>query len=167
MDDKRQKAFLIEQMRAQRAWFEQTLAGMSEAAMVGVPVQEHWTAKDIVAHIAVWERQLIGWLHAAARGQRPDIPAPGTWGLYLEQFNARCYAENCNRPLDEVMAESHEVFEQLMVELEALPEDPQDDLWSAWLGGKPPWELLATFYEHYREHGEPIRRWLESQESAP
>lgn len=166
MNDERNKAILIEQMRAQRAWFEQMLAGMSEQAMVQAPLQEHWTAKDIVAHIAAWERQLVDWLQTAARGQRLDIPAPGSWGPYLEQFNARCYADNCDRALAEVMAESREVFEELMVELEALPEDPHHECWSAWPGRRPPWGLLAEFHEHYREHGEPIRQWLDRQDRA-
>jgi hypothetical protein len=166
MNDKRNKAILIAQMQAQRAWFEQTLAGMSEAALVEVPVQEGWTAKDIVAHIAAWERQLTGWLQAAARGERLDVPAPGTWGPYLEQFNARCYAENCDRPLADVMAESREAFDDLMVELEALPEDPHHACWSEWPGGRPPWGLLAEFHEHYREHGQPIRHWLARQEGG-
>ncbi len=166
MGDESNKDVLLKQMQAQRAWFEQTLAGMSEAAMVETPVQERWTAKDILAHIAAWERQLITWLQAAACGEHLDIPAPGNWGPYLEQFNARCYAENCDLPLSDVMAESREAFEELLVELEALPEDPHHECWSTWPGGRPPWGLLAEFHEHYREHGEPILRWVESQHSA-
>ncbi len=166
MGHERNKAMLIEQMRAQRAWFEQVLTGMSEAATVKVPVQEHWTAKDIVAHIAAWERQLIAWLQAAACGEPLDLPAPGTWGPYLEQFNARSYEENCDRSLVDIMRESREAFEKLMVELEALPEDARHDCWLAWPGGRPPWGLLAEFHEHYREHGEPIERWLAKQQSA-
>jgi hypothetical protein len=159
------KAVIVEQMGAQRARFEQTLAGMSEADMIAVPVQERWTAKDIVAHITAWERKLIGWLRAATRRQWPDIPATGTWGTYIEQFNDRCYAENRDRPLAEVMAQSHRVFTELMAELEALPEDPHHALWSVWEGGRPPWRLLASFYDHYREHGEPIRAWCAHSQS--
>jgi hypothetical protein len=165
MDVQRNKATIVEQMRAKRAWFEETLASMSEADMIQEPVQEHWTTKDIVAHVAAWERELIGWLRAAARGQRPDVPAPGTWATYLEQFNARCYAQNCDRPLAEVIAESHQVFAELMAELEALPDDPHHSLWSVWHAGKPPWGLLATFHQHYRDHGEPIRAWRARSQS--
>jgi hypothetical protein len=153
-------------MRAQRARFEQALAGMTEADVINVPVQERWTAKGIVAHIAAWELKLIGWLRAAALRQWPDIPATGTWATYIEQFNDRCYAENRDRPLAEVMAQSHQVFSELMAEMEALPEDPHHALWSVWEGGRPPWRLLASFYEHYREHGEPIRAWCERCQSG-
>ena len=157
---------LIEQMRAQRAWCERTLAGMSEAAMAKVQVQEHWTARDTVAHIAAWERQLIEWLQTAARGERLDVPAPGNWDPYLEQFNARCYADNCERPLAQVMAESRQAFEALMAELEALPEAPQHKVWAVWPGARPPWGLLAEFHQHYLEHGEPIECWLARQQGA-
>jgi hypothetical protein len=158
---------IAERMEAERAGFLGALAQMKEHEIVDIPVQEQWTAKDIVAHITAWERELVGWLRTAARGEAPDIPAPGTWSSYMDYFNARCYADNCQRPLAEIMAESHQAYQQLMAELQALPDDPLDEVWSAWQDGKPPWGLLATFYEHYREHGEPIRDWLSrSRQSA-
>lgn len=160
MSERLTSSRIAERMEAARARFLETLAQMKEDEIVGIPVQDEWTAKDIVAHIAAWERELVGWLRTAARGEVPDIPAPGTWSSYMDRFNARCYADNCERPLGEIMAESHQAYQKLMAELRALPDDPHDEVWSVWQDGKPPWGLLASFYEHYREHGDPVRAWV-------
>jgi hypothetical protein len=160
MGERLNSSRIAERMAAERARFLETLAQMREDEIVDIRVQEEWTSKDIVAHIAAWERELVCWLRTAARGEAPDIPAPGTWSSYMDHFNARCYADNCERPLAEIMAESHQAYQQLMAGLRELPDDPHDEVWSAWQAGQPPWGLLASFYEHYREHAEPIRAWV-------
>ena len=160
MNDQFNKSGIIERLQAERAHFETALAQMSEAQMAEVPVQDEWTAKDIVAHLAAWERECLDWFEAAACGESPDLPEPGSWGPYMDQFNARIFAENRNRPLADVLADSRQVYAQFLAALRALPEDSDDALWSVWQDGAPPWGLLATFYEHYWVHRKPIQAWL-------
>ncbi len=150
----------MHRMRAERQFFLETLDKLSEEETCTVALHVEWTAKDIVAHLAAWERQLTLWLRAARLGSKPDLPAPGTWGPYMDDFNARCYRDNCHRTLADVMAESEQAFREVMAELEALPDDPNHPSWALWLGGRPPWALLVSFHDHYRSHGQPIFEWL-------
>jgi hypothetical protein len=134
--------------------------------MIKEPVIDNWTVKDIVVHITVWERELLRWLDSAAHGQQPAIPAPGVWEDYVERFNAQAYVENQNRPLPDVLADFRQVFSQLLLELQKLPEDPNDILWTVWLGGQRPWGLIALYSEHYQEHGQQIQTWLNQSLTA-
>ena len=123
--------------------------------MIEVLVQDEWTTKDIMAHITSWERELLRWLDMAAQGLPPDMPLPGAWSDYVDAFNNQVYVECRDYPLVQVLTDWRQTYQKLQVELEALPEDENDPLWSVWLDEKPPWGFIATFPEHYRFH-----RWL-------
>ena len=154
------KHTVLTRLQTERANFEAALAQMDAKEMESAQVQDDWTVKDILAHISAWEAELLRWLEMSVRGEPPDIPAPGTWSEYMHQFNARTYERNRKRPIAEVQREFQGVYASLFQALADLPEDPHDDLWSLWYGGEPPWGLLATFYEHYRDHAKPIQDWL-------
>lgn len=156
------KAVILARMAEERAAFEQTIAGLNATQMTVPRVMDDWTIKDILAHITAWERDLLGWLEMAWRGEALPIPPGGGWDAYIEEFNARTYTANRDRPLEDVLAEFDAIYARLMDELRALPEDPADPLWAVWEGGQPPWGLLATFYGHYREHRLPIEAWRRS-----
>lgn len=160
MDEQLNKSNIVSQMQIERRAFEATLGQVSESRMTTEAIIDAWTVKDILAHIIAWERELLEWLAIAAQGHRPDIPLPGTWAPYVQSFNDRAYADDRDRPLSEVLANFHQVYDQLLEELQQLPEDPNDSLWSVWLNAEPPWELIADFAEHYREHGQQIQDWL-------
>jgi hypothetical protein len=160
MNEQLNKASIIRQMQIERSHFETTLEQLNEVQIIDEPIIDEWTAKDIVVHITAWERELLRWLDSAAQGQRPAIPDPGAWSDYVERFNVQVYTENRNRSLLDVMAESHQVYSNLLLELGKLPEDPDDSLWSVWLDEQPPWGLIASYYEHYQEHGQQIEVWL-------
>jgi hypothetical protein len=167
MDDQYNKQHILKQLEIERSVFEALIAQIHPAHLETILVQNNWTTKDILAHITAWEQELLRWLAMADRGDPPDIPAPGTWANYIDQFNARNYQENRKRPLKEVREDFARVHLQLRNALESLPEDPHDPSWSVWYGGVPPWRLIATFYEHYQEHSIPIRNWLQSAHTRP
>jgi hypothetical protein len=166
MDEPLDKATVLNRLQAERARFEATLAQLTDRQIIEVRVLNEWTAKDILAHITAWECQLLCWLNQAAQGQSPDMPAPGTWSEYIEWFNAHAYAENRDRSLASVRAAFVQVYQQLVAELRALPEDPNDRLWSVCWEGQPPWGFIATYYKHYQEHGRQIAEGLEKSFSS-
>lgn len=124
--------------------------------MIQPQIIDHWTVRDVLLHITAWESELLRWLERATHGHSPDIPAPGEWSEYTDQFNNRVYLENRDQPLKDVLLSFNPVFNRVLSELQALPGDPGDTYWLVWLGGRPPWELLATCHEHYREHSQQI-----------
>ena len=154
------KEAILRRMRAERKVFQETMGKLSEEEKCTIAMQGEWTARDIAAHLAAWERQLVVWLRTAAAGKSPQLPAPDAWEPYISDFNARCYEENCERSLAEVMAESEDAFREVMGELEALPDQAGDPVWELWDNEEPPKGLLVTFHRHYRGHLLPIREWL-------
>jgi hypothetical protein len=124
--------------------------------MIQLQITDHWTVKDVLAHITAWEKELLRWLERAANGYSPDLPAPGRWSEFIEQFNSQTYLVNRDRPLEDVLLDFRQVFSRVLFEMQALPKDPDDSYWSVWLGGRPPWDLFTTYHEHYKEHREQI-----------
>jgi hypothetical protein len=152
-----EKERLIDRLRFERDSFEQILARLSEDQMVQLQITDQWTVKDVLAHITAWENELLRWLEKATNGQSPDLPAPGEWVQFIEQFNNKAYLDNRDRPLEDVVLNYKQAFDRVIFELRALPKNPDDDYWSVWLGGRPPWDLFATYHEHYSEHRKQIQ----------
>ena len=41
---------------------------------------EHWSVKDLLAHLDAWHELILGWERVGAKGGKPAMPAPGlTW----------------------------------------------------------------------------------------
>lgn len=162
MNEQMNKTKMLEKIQVERELLKTTLAQMSEEQITETPVQTKWTVKDILAHITAWERQLLNWLRTAAQGEPPEIMPEGydTWDDF-DRLNEQIYIENRDRSLADIRADFDRIYQQLLAELQALPDDPHDDQWSVWRDGKPPWALIAgNTYDHYREHLKPIQAWL-------
>jgi hypothetical protein len=151
---------IIRALREERRWFEGSVRRLSDEEIVRVSVQNTWTVKDIMAHITAWEVILLDWLDAAAAGNAPNIPRPGMWGLFIEDFNARVYAANRDRSLAAIRLDFADVYARLMDRLNALPDNSHDPAYAMWLDGTAPWQLLLTFATHYHDHRQPIDVWL-------
>lgn len=38
---------------------------------------EHWSVKDLLAHLDAWHELLLGWEKIGAKGEKPEMPVPG------------------------------------------------------------------------------------------
>jgi hypothetical protein len=158
-------ALLADLHREQEQW-EALLAQIGEARMDQPGVAGEWSIKDIVAHLTGWRRRTVARLQAAQRGEAEPSPP---WPAHLQtddQINAWVYETNRDRSVREVLADSRQVFQQLVAAIEAFPEaellDPHRFAW--WEG-----ELLsaAALFAHFHEEHEPdMRAWLARQESS-
>ena len=167
MNDHIDKDAILIRLEIERAAFNSVVAQVNPRLIDRIMVQDNWTVKDILAHICAWELELLRWLEMAEHGEPPDIPAPGTWSEYMDRFNLQKFKENRRRTLADVQEEYQQVHKRLLEALKALPDDPHDPYWCMWYGNRPPWQLLATFYEHYQEHTQPIRKWLQVAHTRP
>lgn len=161
MDILTKKMALIEEVRSSWWQLQQVLEMLDEPEMTRIAIQDGWTAKDIIAHIAFWERNMLGWLNEAARGERPSRSDSGLTAADVDKMNAANYEENVQRPLHDVLKEAAEVHKALMDAILALPEDPNDRQYALWEDGKPPWSMIeGNTSEHYAEHIGPIEDYL-------
>jgi hypothetical protein len=155
------KAQLLDDLQAEQAQWEALLRDVGADHMTQPGVGGEWSVKDIVAHLTGWRRRTVARFQAALRHE----PQPATiWPAHLQtddEINAWMYAADRDRPLDDVLRDSRDVFEQLVAALAAFPEaDLLDPSRFPWLEGEP--LSGAALFGHFHEEHEPdMRAWLE------
>ncbi len=157
---------------AYRQWLA-LLEAIGPARMELPGVAAHWSMKDIVAHLNGWHPTLIGQMQAALRGE-PKPPPPWPAQLQTEdEINAWIHERNRERPLSEILAETHQQMQQLLAIIEALPDDvrigivhhEEKDFYLVWIGEER--FLAGEFFDHFHDDHEPdIRAWLAKIEAA-
>ena len=136
-------------------------------------VTGHWSMKDIVAHLAAWNRGMVARFRAAQRGE-PEPPPP--WPANLQgdddRLNAWIYETYHGRSVREVLDESDQIFQDLLTAIEALPDnvrietvkgDMGREYYLVWLGDKR--FPAGEFFDHFRDdHEAEIRAWMTRNE---
>lgn len=152
------KAEFINRVKTGRGeWIE--LLSMVDAELMLEPGQEgEWSAKDILAHVMWYEREMLGMLKTRA------LVGSDLWELPLNERNAAVHDELKEMTLDEVRQEADCVFTALIEQLYLLPEEAYGDsgcfehMPAEWM----PWDVMAgSTFRHYAEHTESIRRLAE------
>ena len=82
-----------------------------------------------------------------------------------DEVNERLYQENKDRPLAEVQATFHTSYQRVLTIVQAMREETLNAPFPWRKDGGPVWPFIAgNTYEHYEEHGNIIRRWLNSSQ---
>jgi hypothetical protein len=157
--------FLAELQREQEQW-EALLAQVGEARMDQGEVAGEWSIKDIVAHLTGWRRRTVARLQA---GQRGEGEPPSPWPAELQsddEINAWIYKTNHERSVADVLADSRQVFQQLVAAISTFPEaELLDPHRFAWMEGES--LSAAALFAHFHEEHEPdMRAWVARQESS-
>lgn len=157
------KAEFLRDLDEENRQWEALLDSIGENRMEQPGVAGHWSIKDIVAHIASWRRRTVARLQAAARGD--PQPAP-IWPANLttdEEINAWFYDREHGKSVQEVLADSRSVYQQLRSAVDALPEDVLFNPASfPWLEGQP-FTPAALFSHFHDEHEADMRAFLNQQ----
>jgi hypothetical protein len=156
-----------ELLRGLRERNQQWLAVLDEvgpARMEQPGVIGDWSMKDLVAHLTVWNRRLVAGLHAAQRGE-PEPGPPWSPDLQTEdEINAWIYESERRRPLPDLLAEMHRLFEQILAWAEDLPDDVkmarvEPSYYLVWMNDRR--LLPGEFFDHFHDDHEPdVRAWL-------
>ena len=135
-----------------------SVAQINQPGAVGV-----WSVKDVLAHIAYWERYGANILRAVARGETPEQTADDI----TERSNASVVAQYYQRPLSAVIADWQAAREELLDRIADLTDaDLNDPARFAWSEGVTLLDLIAgSSFEHEQEHVEQIRAWLDARKS--
>ncbi len=156
------KSELLNWLQEEYKQWEALLDQIGTARMDQPGVNGDWSIKDMVAHLFYgWQPRLIARLQAAQRGE-PEPPPP--WPAHLQtddEINAWIYESNRGRSVREVLDESHQVFQQLLVVIKDLPDDVRiEPEWHlVWLNGQR--FSVGEFFDHFHDDHEPdVRAWL-------
>ncbi len=155
------KQLLAELQSEQAAWLA-LLDEIGEENMTQPEVAGGWSIKDIVAHITGWRRRTVNRFRAALD---PSTDMIALWPAELheddevDEINAWIYKVNRDRPLADVLNDSHEVFQQLVAAVDALSDEQLNDPQRLpWFEGE---RLTGAFlFGHFHEEHEPdMRAW--------
>ncbi|MDQ3705664.1 MAG: ClbS/DfsB family four-helix bundle protein [Chloroflexota bacterium] len=156
MDAQIDKATLLDRVRSERSRLDSLLAGFTDEQMARPGVDGAWSLKDHLAHITWHEREMVNMLRARSleEGVSSDL-----WGLPLHERNRAIYESNRHRSLEDVRAESRQMYAELSQLLEDASEEDLTDpgRYKGMPGDWKPWRLIAeNTYEHYHDHTEDL-----------
>lgn len=157
------KREILERLDRERENFLDLLDQVPEEAYDQPGVSGDWSVKDIVAHISMWEGELIRMLWQIKSGQKPSTaqfrPEP------VDQINLQWREATRERPFDLILDDFHAVRNQTIRRVEGFTDrDLSDQNRNPWLKGKALWQWIAAdSFEHEAEHAAEIQAWLKRQ----
>jgi hypothetical protein len=162
--DKRE---LINNIQREREQLNAVLAQVPPARMTEPGIAGAWSAKDILAHLAVWSSRAVTLVFQAEHGAKLQLPTSSAndWA----DVNAKDHAEQKDRPLDRVMADFNAVHAQLVKRLHAWPDEATlfDTQRHSALKGRSLADCIwSDSGEHDAEHRAQIQAWLKKEISG-
>ena len=154
-----EKSDLIRRVKSARGRWDDLLAQVDDGLALKPGAEGKLSAKDLVAHVTWYEREVVGMLRSRA------LDGSGLWALGPDERNAAIHEQARGMSLEDVRAESVSVFTAFIEQLELLPADAYHDA-SRFSNMPPdwvPWKLIAgnTIW-HYPDHTGAISRLLET-----
>lgn len=147
------RSTLMFELYAGRERLRAALATLPERAMLD-RVDDEWTRKDVVAHLAAWERRFVDLAERLRRGDWPDEE------YETDALNAQMYALDRERTLEDVRFLEEAAWSRFLATVEDLTDDELfDPRHFGWTQGDAFVEwVTANANEHIDEHLEQLTR---------
>ncbi len=148
---------LLRQILEAKIEWEATSSLLNQAEQDELPVAGDWRVKDIYAHLAWHEQQMLNFLQAGR------FVGSEWWNLSLHERNRLIYEESRDRPADEVRLHARNVHEALVKTLEGLSDEQLNDpaQWPGMPAAWQPWKIIAdNTYLHYRDHTADLKQFI-------
>ena len=145
-----EKTTLLSEAEAEFILFKRAIAGLDEAKMREVWLGT-WSARDIVAHISGWHREMSPVLERLARGERP-VPEGVSYDD-VDAWNARFADAKKSAATADILTELEASHAEFMRAAAAVPEERYGP-------GKTAYKIVDfNSRHHYQEHGGQIEAW--------
>jgi len=148
------KAELLRRVHEGRARLEAALAEVPREQWTEPQLDNGWSFKDLMAHIGFWERHV----HRILTTLQRDATLDPAYEATIDELNARVFRENRDRPLDEILRDERQAYEDVLALIETAPDaDLFDPHRFTWTNGRPfvDW-IEGNTYGHYEEHLEQL-----------
>ena len=148
---------LLDKLTKSHAEFHKLLEGVD--LQMSIYKDADWTIRDIVGHIATWDREVAKAIRAFKEGTEYINPE------YTEDesdYNQRAVLEQRKLTTEQVLVESEQAREDIIGALKELSEDKfPGDLVYPWGGERGDIvQLVEYFIEHDIEHQNEIKKAL-------
>lgn len=169
-----EQATFLQQLQTEQDAWEAFLATVPVAWQTTAGACGKWSVRDVVGHVAAWERYVTAMVRAESR-KTPATPHE-IWGEFVppstladDALNEWMAGQLAQRSFPELLAMQRDVRNQLLATVAGLndylltaPEVTVQGL--PWKGEKALWEVIASMsYTHVREHWDGLARWLQAQ----
>lgn len=148
---------LLRQILEAKIEWEATSSLLSPEEQDALPVSGDWKVKDIYAHLAWHEHQMLDFLQAGR------FFGSDWWNLPLHERNRMIYESSRDRAAHEVREDARNVHEALYKTLETLTDEQINDpaRWPGMPAEWQPWQLIAdNTYLHYRDHSADLKPFI-------
>lgn len=145
-----EKTVLLSEAETEFAAFKRAIAGLDEPRMREVWLGT-WSARDVVAHISGWHREMAPALERLARGERP-IPEGVSYDD-VDAWNARFADAKKAAATADILTELDASHAAFMRAAAAVPEE-------RYVPGKTAYKIVDfNSRHHYQEHRGQIEAW--------
>jgi uncharacterized damage-inducible protein DinB/predicted RNase H-like HicB family nuclease len=150
---------LLAHLAAEREALLRPLAGLEEVRLTEEPVLGDWSVKDVLVHVAAWDRWQDQAMRSLLAGGVPDFAESED----VDVFNARAVAQWRDRSLAEVMAELRAARSTWVAWLHGLSEEAffRPRSVESWDWSFP--TCLADQWQHDAEHAQQLAAWREAE----
>jgi len=152
------KSELVSKLRATRAEWDALFSDIEPAQMMRPNTVEDWSIKDVIFHCTRYASTDVHAMEAVLQGK--PLPREVMDRTPLDERNQLDFQASRASSLEEVLAQAHIVFDQLIALTEAQNEEflivPQ-----IFEGVPEPviiWKQLDHVCNHYRDHMDAIQR---------
>src|SRR5205085_7103532 len=114
------KATLLKTLIETRAAWEALLAQIDEEQMLKPGAAGKWSVKDVIAHVASGESELVPVL-------RTHVLAGSVWTLSDDERNEIEYQQNKDRPLHDIVNEERQAYMALLEAVQTLSDEDLND----------------------------------------
>jgi len=155
------KVRLFKALQTERKRLEALLSEVTEAQMIQPGVEGNWSVKDLLAHIAVWDKRGTLWIKTAAEGKVPAIPEAGAVYHPKEwaRLNQLTYQENRERALSEILQDFQTSYQQLLKQFQELKEADLSRSFQMGADVITIRDLIRWRYLHWQSHSKNLRAW--------
>ncbi len=154
------KKDFVKMILSARSSLDSMLSKFTREQMEVQGAGNEWTVKDIIAHIAWYENEMVSLL------RQHTLEGSEWWNLPLQERNASIYSNARNEELNDVMENEAQTYKRMLKLLEGLDEQEIND--PSAFSGMPsdwqPWSVIASnTYEHYQDHFDQLEELLNIQ----
>lgn len=165
------KSELVNWLQEEHRQWEILLEQVDPSRMDQPGVNSRWSFNDLLAHLVPDTLRLVADLQAI---QRHESAPPPPWPAHLQtddEINAWIYEMNHGRPVQQILDESRQAFQQLFALVQELPEDVEIDTIHQ---GTRAYHFVQLgdrriqpgyFFDHFHDdHEQDVRTWLARME---
>lgn len=169
-----QKKRLLERLQAEQLAWKKLINSVPPPKRERPGAAGKWSVKDIVGHVTAYERFLADRLKERRKRLEPQpSQTPEELETFLathgypdfsspliddDEANALIFQAIHLRSWGEIRLDAQRVFQRMLDEVMALPEDQVTEALAAM--------VASNTYEHYQQHIADIQAWLEQSENG-